>query len=83
MLLIKLIQAYSVILVIYALLSWFPGAYESTLGKWIIKLVEPYLRLFDRLNLHIGSLGFSVFAGVIVLNIIARLLTSLLNGVLY
>lgn len=30
----NIIQIYSIILVIYALLSWFPGAPQSTLGGW-------------------------------------------------
>ena len=41
--LIRLIQnavsIYSIILVAFALLSWFPNAYESQLGRLVIRLV--------------------------------------------
>ncbi|MDN6491502.1 MAG: YggT family protein, partial [Leuconostoc sp.] len=39
----KAIYFYSILLVIYALLSWFPGAYQSFLGKLLRKICEPYL----------------------------------------
>lgn len=63
------VQIYSGILVIYALLSWFPGAYDSFLGKIISRICEPYLNLFDRLNLNIGMVSFNVMIGIIVLNL--------------
>ena len=35
----NIIQIYSIILVIYALLSWFPGAPQSTLGQMVHRAV--------------------------------------------
>lgn len=54
----NIIQIYSIILVIYALLSWFPGAPQSTLGQMVHRLVEPFLSLFRKLPLQFGGLGF-------------------------
>lgn len=54
----NIIQIYSIILVIYALLSWFPGAPQSTLGQMVHRLVEPFLSLFRKLPLQVGRLGF-------------------------
>ena len=45
----NIIQIYSIILVVYALLSWFPGAPQSTLGQMVHRLVEPFLSLFRKL----------------------------------
>ena len=53
----NIIQIYSIILVIYALLSWFPGAPQSTLGQMVHRLVEPFLSLFRKLPLQFGG-GF-------------------------
>ena len=39
---------------VYALLSWFPGGYQSGLGRFLAKICEPYISLFDRLPLRIG-----------------------------
>ena len=54
----NIIQIYSIILVIYALLSWFPGAPQSTLGQMVHRLVEPFLSLFRKLPLQFWGLGF-------------------------
>ncbi|MGK0552311.1 YggT family protein [Enterococcus faecalis] len=79
----KIVQIYTGILVVYALLSWFPGAYDSTLGRLLARLCEPYLSLFDRLNLRIGMVGFNVMIGIIVLNLAAGGLAVILQSILY
>lgn len=65
----KAVQIYSWLLVIYALLSWLPGAYDSLLGRIVARLCEPYLNLFDRLNLNFGMISLNVVVGIIVLNL--------------
>ena len=46
----NLVRVYSFILVVYALLSWFPGAYQTSLGQLILRIVEPVLKPFQRFN---------------------------------
>lgn len=55
------ITAYTLILVAYALLSWFPGAYQTAFGRWLEKLSHPYLKLFYPLNLRLGMMDFTTF----------------------
>ena len=43
------VDIYSLILVAFAVMSWFPGAYESSLGRWIVALVKPVLAPLQRL----------------------------------
>ena len=50
----KLIQAYSTLIIIYILMSWFPGAYQSKIGQIIVRLCEPYLGFFRRFIPPIG-----------------------------
>ncbi|MGX7352720.1 cell division protein YlmG [Enterococcus canis] len=73
------VQIYTFILVIYALLSWFPGAYDSAFGRLIAKISEPYLSLFDRLNLHIGMIDFTIIVAVVVLQLAAGGLSIILR----
>lgn len=70
---------------IYALLSWFPGAYDSAFGRLLSRICEPYLSLFDldRLNLRIGMVGFNVMVGIIVLNLAAGGLAVILRAIVY
>ncbi|MEY8370779.1 YggT family protein [Aerococcaceae bacterium 50-4] len=64
-----LIYAYTLVLVVYALLSWFPGARESKFGQFINRLAYPYLSFFDSILPSVGGISFSVLVGVIVLQL--------------
>lgn len=66
---------YGMVLVVYALLSWLPGGYESQLGKIVIKLSRPYLDFFDRYVPSFGGISINVMIAIIVLQLIR-------NGVL-
>lgn len=74
----RLSALYSGALVIYALLSWFPGGYESAIGRFLAKICEPYLSIFDRFNLNIGGIGFSIMIAIFALNIGTRMLVTIL-----
>ena len=39
----RVVNLVEILLVIYALLSWFPGAYDTALGKTIRQIVQPIL----------------------------------------
>ncbi|MDR0922654.1 MAG: YggT family protein [Lactobacillales bacterium] len=79
----QLVSIYSVALVIYALLSWFPGAYQSKLGQIIVKITRPYLELFERLPLSIGGIDFSVLVALFVLQLADRGLNTIVSMLLY
>ncbi|MEO1773040.1 MULTISPECIES: YggT family protein [Enterococcus] len=79
----RLVNLYTVLLVVYALLSWFPGAYQSALGKLLGRICEPFLDLFRRLPLQFGGIDFSVMAAIIALNFIMRILNSLVYSMIY
>ena len=79
--LIRLIQnavnIYSFILLAFALLSWFPNAYNSSLGRLIISLVRPVIEPLHKLNLQFGGLDFTVWAALILIQFVGNLLTRL------
>ncbi|MFV0559639.1 MAG: YggT family protein [Enterococcus sp.] len=72
---------YTVLLVIYALLSWFPGGYQSSFGRFLSKICEPYLSLFDRLNLRIGPIDLTIMVAVIVLNLASQAIITILLSI--
>lgn len=76
------ISIYTFVLLAYALLSWFPGAYNTPLGRWIEKLARPYLSLFYPLNLRIGMLDLTVAVAILALQLGGRLLLQLLASLL-
>ena len=79
--LIRLIQnavnIYSFILLAFALLSWFPNAYDSSLGRLIISLVRPVIEPLRKLNLQFGGLDFTVWVALVLTQFIGTILTRL------
>lgn len=67
-----LIRVYSLLLPVYALLSWFPGGYESAFGRFVVGAVEPILRPFRRLHLVFGGLDWTVWIVMILLNLLTE-----------
>ncbi len=72
--LLKTVEFYSYLLLAYALLSWFPGAYDSWLGRLLNRLVEPIIKPFRRLNLQFAGLDFTILAVMLALNLLSRVL---------
>ena len=69
---------YSWVLVAFALLSWFPNAYETTLGRLLTSLVKPILQPLRRLPLSIGGVDFSVWVAVILVHFVGNYLIRFL-----
>ena len=65
-----LINAYSSLLVIYALMTWLPNATSSPFGQIIARLVEPYLNVFRRLIPSIGMVSFSIIFAILFLRLV-------------
>lgn len=42
------IDAYSALIIIYALLTWIPSVFNTRVGNLIARVVEPYLNFFNR-----------------------------------
>jgi YggT family protein len=77
------VYLYTILLVIYALLSWFPGGYQSAFGRFLSKVCEPYLSLFDRVNLSIGGIDLTIAVAVIVLQLASQGLTVIVTSILF
>ena len=69
---------YSMILVAFALLSWFPNAYETALGRFLTSLVKPILQPLRRLPLSIGGVDFSVWVAVLLVHLLGNYLIRFL-----
>lgn len=58
---------YSYALIIYILMSWFPGARESSFGEFLGRICEPYLEQFRRFIPPLGMIDISPLIAIIVL----------------
>lgn len=61
------INYYSWALIIYILLSWFPGARESAIGQFLARICEPYLEPFRKIIPPLGMLDISPIVAILVL----------------
>jgi len=50
------LMIYSYALIIYVLMSWFPGARESAFGEFLGGICEPYLEQFRRFIPPLGGM---------------------------
>lgn len=74
----RVVNVAEILLVVYALLSWFPGAYDTSLGRIIRQIVNPILAPFRRLNLVFASVDFSIIVIVLLLNFSLTILRNIL-----
>ncbi|MDS8331113.1 YggT family protein [Streptococcus pneumoniae] len=72
------VDIYSLILVAFAVMSWFPGAYESSLGRWIVALVKPVLAPLQRMPLQIAGLDLSVWVAIVLVRFLGENLVRFL-----
>lgn len=79
----RIVYLYSILLIVYALMSWFPGAYQSKLGQLLGKICEPFLRLFQRLPLQFAGIDFSIMVAIFALNILMRIIDRLAYMFIY
>ena len=78
-----MVYLYTTLLVIYALLSWFPGGYQSKFGQLLSKICEPYLSIFDRVKLQFGPVDFTILFAVLVLQLASQALIRILRFFIY
>ena len=74
----RVVNVAEILLVVYALLSWFPGAYDTSLGRIIRQIVNPILAPFRRLKLVFAGVDFSIIVIVLLLNFSLTILRNIL-----
>lgn len=76
---VYLIEAYSMALIIYILMSWFPNARGSAIGQFLAKICEPYLEQFRRFIPPLGMIDISPIVALLVLNLAKNGVFQLFN----
>ena len=73
----QLLQIYSWALIIYILMSWFPNARDTAIGRFLTRICEPFLEPFRRIIPPIGMIDISPIVAFLVLNFARSGLSSL------
>lgn len=80
LLIFRLIEIYSWVLIAAALISWVPAINFSPLGNFIRRLTNPYLSLFRSLPLQFAGLDFTILAALASLWLIEKFLVIVLTA---
>ena len=75
-------QIYSILLIIYILMSWVPSARETKFGQILEKITEPYLGFFRKFIPPLGMIDISPIVALFALNLISRGVFSILGMLL-
>lgn len=63
----RLLSIYSFAIIVYILMSWFPGARESVIGVFLQKICEPFLEPFRKIIPPLGMIDISPLIAMLVL----------------
>ncbi|WOV86183.1 YggT family protein [Sporosarcina oncorhynchi] len=61
------INIFSILLIIYILMSWVPASRETKIGKLIGRIAEPYLGFFRKFIPPLGMIDISPIVAIFVL----------------
>lgn len=68
-LILRLVDLYQFAIIIYILMSWLPGSRDSSIGRFLTSIVEPYLEPFRRIIPPLGMLDISAIIALFVLRL--------------
>lgn len=77
-----LLTGYFFALIGYILMSWFPGARDSSIGKFLTTICEPYLEPFRKVIPPLGMIDISPIVAIFVLNFAQSAGLSVLRGLI-
>ncbi|SEP55348.1 YggT family protein [Piscibacillus halophilus] len=77
------LEIYSFALIAYILMSWFPGARDSSIGQMLGKICEPFLEPFRKIIPPLGMIDISPIVAIIVLNLAAQGARVLFYNILF
>lgn len=71
-------QIYTILLVIYILMSWVPSMRETKFGQFLAVIVEPYLGFFRKFIPPLGMIDISPIVALFALSLIQKGIFSIL-----
>lgn len=66
----QILYIYSILIVIYTLLTWIPRTLQTKVGQLLAKIVEPYLSWFQRIIPPIAGISFAPIVALLVIYLI-------------
>jgi YggT family protein len=70
---------YSILLIVYIFMSWVPSTRETTIGRFLEEICDPYLEPFRKFIPPFGMIDVSPIVAILVLRLAGQGLSSLAN----
>jgi len=67
-----LMTVYSFAIIVYILMSWFPGSRVTAFGEIMAKICEPFLEPFRKVIPPLGMIDISPLVAILLLNFAQR-----------
>lgn len=75
----SLIELYSFLCMVSIILTWFPGAKYTKVGRFLSSITDPYLRLFSKNGrLVFGNLDFSPIVAIAILSLVSSIISRII-----
>lgn len=75
-LLISLLNIYSLVLLVRALMSWFDPMFRSAVGRVVFQLTEPVVEPVRRVIRPMGGIDFSIMVTIFLCIILQRIIAG-------
>jgi YggT family protein len=72
-------EVYEMAILVYVLMSWFPGAYQTKVGQLLTRVCQPYLNIFRFIPPILG-VSFAPLVALIFLEFVKQGLYAILFG---
>ncbi|MFC5557985.1 YggT family protein [Ureibacillus thermophilus] len=76
-------RIYTLMLIVYILMSWIPSSRDTAFGRFLEKFCEPYLGFFRKFIPPLGMIDFSPIIALLVLTFIEQGIYNLLYMLFY
>ena len=72
-----IISIYMLLIIIRIVMTWFSTQYSNDPRNFLVKICDPYLNYFRKLNLRLGNVDFSPILAITVLVILSNILNQI------
>lgn len=79
---LQAIMIYNILLIIYILMSWVPSMRENAFGRFVGKIVDPYLAFFRKFIPPLGMIDISPIVAIFALRFISSGIATVFNIIL-
>lgn len=80
---VDILQIYSYLMIAWIIMSYVPNLRDTTFGRWLGRIVDPYFAIFRRFIPPLGMIDISPIVAFFVYRILMHLILSLVAPLIF